>query len=118
MAARNLLNAEDKELDICTLCSACTSSLTEVNKHLIKYFDEKMRVERELNAALENHRRLIDASPADNIIAEHHIFQDSVICAPGVPHGLSPRALGKISHRFIHDPLQIGVATMIVDAVR
>lgn len=89
-----------------------------LTRELRQSFDEKIRVERELNEALVNHRRLIDASPAENIIAEHHIFPDSVICAPGVPHGLSARALGRISHRFIHDPLQIGVATMIVDAVR
>jgi pyrrolysine biosynthesis protein PylD len=80
-------------------------------------FDEEIRVEKELNGALLKHRRLIDASPAENIIGEQHIFPDSIVCAPGVPHGLNPRALKKITHRFIHDPLQIGVATMIVDAV-
>jgi len=44
MAARNIAAAEDKGLDICTLCSACTSSLSEVNKHLIEDFDEKTRI--------------------------------------------------------------------------
>jgi heterodisulfide reductase subunit B len=44
MAARNILAAEQRGLDICTLCSACTSSLTEVNKHLIENFDEKTRI--------------------------------------------------------------------------
>ncbi len=44
MAARNVLVAEKMGLDICTLCSACTGSLTEVNKHLNEDFDEKARV--------------------------------------------------------------------------
>ncbi|MGB3341042.1 MAG: CoB--CoM heterodisulfide reductase iron-sulfur subunit B family protein [bacterium] len=44
MGTRNILTAEEKELDICTLCSACTSSLTEVNRHLIEHFDEKTRI--------------------------------------------------------------------------
>lgn len=44
MGARNILTAEEKCLDICTLCSACTGSLTEVNKHLIENFDEKARI--------------------------------------------------------------------------
>ncbi len=44
MAARNILAAEDKGLNICTLCSACTSSLTEVNKHLTENFNEKTRI--------------------------------------------------------------------------
>jgi pyrrolysine biosynthesis protein PylD len=79
-------------------------------------FGARIKEERDLNEALMRHRFLIDASPAENIIGEHHIFPDSIICAPGLPHGLSPGALEKISDRIIHDPLQIGVATMIVDA--
>ena len=41
MGARNLAIAEDLGVDICTLCSACTSSLTEVNKVLKE--DEELR---------------------------------------------------------------------------
>ena len=41
MAARNLALAENRGLDICTLCSACTSTLTEVNKVLKE--DEELR---------------------------------------------------------------------------
>ncbi|MEO0106357.1 MAG: CoB--CoM heterodisulfide reductase iron-sulfur subunit B family protein [candidate division WOR-3 bacterium] len=44
MAARNILYAEEKGLNICTLCSACTGSLTEVNKHLNDNFDERAKV--------------------------------------------------------------------------
>lgn len=44
MAARNILSAEDKQLDICTLCSACTGTLIEVNNHLIRHFDEKAHI--------------------------------------------------------------------------
>lgn len=34
MTANNLALAEEQGLDICTLCSACTSTLVEANKHL------------------------------------------------------------------------------------
>jgi heterodisulfide reductase subunit B len=34
LAAKNLMLAEDRSLDICSPCSACTSVLTEVNKKL------------------------------------------------------------------------------------
>lgn len=44
MAARNILIAEQHGLNICTLCSACTSSLTEVNRYLASHFTEKARV--------------------------------------------------------------------------
>jgi pyrrolysine biosynthesis protein PylD len=34
------------------------------------------------------------------------------IAAPGMPLGLTREAANKVSDRFLHDPLQIGVATM------
>ncbi len=89
----------------------------DIAREIRRSFDVHISLEKELNEALMRHRRLIDASPAKNIIGEGHIFHDSIVCAPGLPHGLSPGALENISDRFIHDPLQIGVATMIVDAV-
>ncbi len=41
MAANNLALAEEQGMDICTLCSACTSTLVEANKHLQE--DEGLR---------------------------------------------------------------------------
>jgi pyrrolysine biosynthesis protein PylD len=41
---------------------------------------------------------------------------DTYISAPGMPTGLGAGALKKLSGRYLHDPLQIGVATMIVEA--
>jgi heterodisulfide reductase subunit B len=41
LTANNLALAEEQELDICTLCSACTSTLVEANKHLQQ--DEALR---------------------------------------------------------------------------
>lgn len=80
--------------------------------------DGKIRIEKELNTALLRHRFIIDASPGTDIIDENHIARDTYISAPGLPSGLSTNARAKISDRFLHDPLQIGVATMIVKAVK
>jgi heterodisulfide reductase subunit B len=44
MAARNILLAESQGMNICTLCSACTSSLTEVNRDLAMDFEDKARI--------------------------------------------------------------------------
>jgi heterodisulfide reductase subunit B len=41
MAANNLALAEEQGLDVCTLCSACTSTLVEANQHLQR--DEALR---------------------------------------------------------------------------
>jgi heterodisulfide reductase subunit B len=43
LAAYNLALAQEKGLDVCTLCSSCTSALTEAVKHLSN--DEGMREE-------------------------------------------------------------------------
>ncbi len=73
MAARNLLAAEARELNICTLCSACTGSLTEVNKHLIEHFDEKTRILSWLK------KEGIDYRLTKNIVVKHFtkvLFED------------------------------------------
>ena len=50
-------------------------------------------------------------------IEAKHIQPTTAIAAPGVPLGLSPEAQTRIESRLIHDPLQIGVATMMAFAV-
>ena len=76
----------------------------------------KIRVENDLNSALATYRYIIDASPARDIINRSHVRGDTYISAPGIPTGLNAGALKKLSARYLHDPLQIGVATMIVEA--
>jgi pyrrolysine biosynthesis protein PylD len=78
----------------------------------------QIHIEQELDAALNAHRLIVDASPAADIIDAGHITTESYISAPGVPCGLSAPAISKVSDRLLHDPLQFGVATMLVDAVK
>ena len=49
MTANNLALAEEKGLDICTLCSACTSTLVEANKHLQQDQDLRQSINRQLD---------------------------------------------------------------------
>jgi pyrrolysine biosynthesis protein PylD len=79
-------------------------------------FDSDILIENDLETTLSEHRLIVDASPAADIIQAHHITPDTYISAPGVPLGLSDQARLKISNRLLHDPLQIGVATMIACA--
>jgi pyrrolysine biosynthesis protein PylD len=78
----------------------------------------QIHIEQELNAALNAHRLIVDASPAADIIDAGHITTDTYISAPGVPCGLTAPAISKVSDRLLHDPLQFGVATMLADAVK
>jgi pyrrolysine biosynthesis protein PylD len=75
-------------------------------------------VERDLDRALHAYTILVDACPASEIIEARHIKPTTVVSAPGVPLGLTPQARSRIESRLVHDPLQIGVATMMISAVR
>ncbi|MBW2408199.1 MAG: 3-methylornithyl-N6-L-lysine dehydrogenase PylD, partial [Deltaproteobacteria bacterium] len=67
----------------------------------------------ELDQALTDHQFIVDATPAAEVIRASHISGQTYISAPGVPLGLDKAAQVKISDRLLHDPLQIGVATML-----
>jgi len=90
----------------------------ELAREIKNSLNANIGIEKELNTALLRHRCIIDASPGAGIIHENHIARDTYISAPGMPSGLSTKARVKISDRLLHDPLQIGVATMIVEAVK
>jgi len=88
----------------------------ELCAELGRSLGKEVRAEQELDRALAAHECIMDASPAADIIDAEHVSSSSIICAPGVPHGLTPRALKEIAGRFLHDPLQIGVATMVIES--
>jgi heterodisulfide reductase subunit B len=48
LAARNLSLAEERGLPICSLCSSCTSQLTETSRHLAQHPGERETVNRRL----------------------------------------------------------------------
>ncbi len=51
MAANNLALAEEEELDVCTLCSACTGALVHANKRLQEDESLRARTNRQLATA-------------------------------------------------------------------
>ncbi|MGE5343384.1 MAG: 3-methylornithyl-N6-L-lysine dehydrogenase PylD [Candidatus Omnitrophota bacterium] len=74
-------------------------------------------IEPTLAQALSNHDLIIEATNASGVIDEEHITCQTRVAAPGMPLGLTPRAVEKIGDRLVHDPLQIGVAVMAVNAL-
>jgi len=91
---------------------------SELVRAVKQSLNAQTHIEQDLDAALNVHRLIMDASPAADIIDAGHITSETYISAPGVPCGLSAPAISKISDRLLHDPLQFGVATMLVDAVK
>ncbi|NQV35785.1 MAG: 3-methylornithyl-N6-L-lysine dehydrogenase PylD [Phycisphaeraceae bacterium] len=59
---------------------------------------------------------MIDATPGSDVIDVSVITPDTCVAVPGVPCGLSQEVRTTLSDRILHDPLQIGVATMVIDA--
>jgi len=64
------------------------------------------------------YQTIIDATPSADLIDASVITPDTYVAVPGVPCGLSSEARKKLSNRYLHDPLQIGVATMVIDACK
>ena len=81
-------------------------------------FNKKIETVKTLDTALDRHKLILDASPAGDIIHAQHITPETYVSAPGMPSGLNPEAETTIADRLLHDPLQLGVATMLIDAVK
>jgi pyrrolysine biosynthesis protein PylD len=75
-------------------------------------------IEKDLQGALRKYRTIIDATPEENLIDETFITPVTYIALPGVPSGLTPGARQRLKDRCLHDPLQIGVATMLLEAIQ
>jgi pyrrolysine biosynthesis protein PylD len=75
-------------------------------------------IEKDLDSALLSHRAIIVACPEGGFIRREHLFPDSFIAAPGVPLGIHPEAIDLIRPRLVHDPLQLGVATMLYEVLK
>ncbi len=100
-------------------------SVYDINQHrcrvlteqLKRSFSANIRIENSWKDAIRGHRFLIEATNSANVISEKDLTPETYIAAPGMPLGLSAAASTKAIDRLLHDPLQIGVATMAVSAV-
>ena len=90
----------------------------ELMKSLAEPDSDRITIELDFRAALAGHTLIVDATNAAEIIHAEDISPHTFIAAPGMPLGLSRGALNKLSDRLLHDPLQIGVATMGMAVVK
>ncbi|MEW6189496.1 MAG: CoB--CoM heterodisulfide reductase iron-sulfur subunit B family protein [Actinomycetota bacterium] len=70
LAARNLSLAEEKNLNICTICSACTSILTEVNKELKENVELREKVNEKLAKINREYRGSVEVKHFARILYE------------------------------------------------
>ena len=113
-AARALLNYDAK----ISVYDSDHLRSRELARILDKKFNIQIKIETELKSGLAQHRFWVEATNSANIIHGHDLTPTTYIAAPGMPLGLSRDATHKVSRRIIHDPLQIGVATMGLEALK
>jgi pyrrolysine biosynthesis protein PylD len=107
LSYRAMVTVCDINSDLCTRFANCLRLDT----------GKKILVTANLERVLRKHSLIIDATNACDIIDANNIFPDTFIAAPGMPLGLTTRARRLIWRRLLHDPLQLGVATMAVNAI-
>jgi len=89
----------------------------ELAKEIERSINKKIKVENALKTALARHHLIVEASNTADVIRAEDLHPQTQIAAPGMPLGLTPKAVQKISRWLLHDPLQTGVAVMAVDSV-
>jgi pyrrolysine biosynthesis protein PylD len=77
---------------------------------------ERIRVEAAPYPALDRYQLIFDATNAGNFIEAAHLSPGTMVAAPGMPCALTPEAIAKHRGRILHDSLEIGTATMAVQA--
>lgn len=77
----------------------------------------RLRMEEASAAALGRYALIFDATNSGSFIEPAHLTPDSLVAAPGMPCALTREAMAKHRDRVLHDALEIGTATMAVQAV-
>jgi len=77
---------------------------------------KRIRVEEEGQPALGRYELIFDATNTGGFIESDHLTSKTLVAAPGMPCALTPEALARHRDRILHDALEIGTATMAVQA--
>lgn len=94
------------------------SASKKLAQDILSQRGQYINIENNLDIALKSHRAILDACPEGGFIRKEHLFPAQFIAAPGIPLGIQPEALEIVRPRLIHDPLQIGVATMLYELLK
>jgi hypothetical protein len=73
-------------------------------------------MEGDSQAALRHYDLIFDATNTGGFIEPAHLAAGALVAAPGVPCALTPEAMAEHRDRVLHDSLEIGNATLVVQA--
>jgi pyrrolysine biosynthesis protein PylD len=77
---------------------------------------DRIRLEDSPLTALGRYELIFDATDEGSFIEPAHLTPRTVVAAPGMPCALTPEAMVENRDRVLHDALEIGTATMAVQA--
>ena len=101
-----------------SVCDINPQLASTLQKEIADVLKTIIQIDNSWHSASVKYQYIIDATPAVDLIDASVITPDTCVAAPGVPCGLSSEARKILSNRYLHDPLQIGVATMVIDACK
>ncbi len=101
-----------------SVCDIDPQLASTLKKEIADVLKTIIQIDNSWHSASVKYQYIIDATPATDLIDASVITPDTYVAAPGVPCGLSSEARKILSNRYLHDPLQIGVATMVIDACK
>jgi pyrrolysine biosynthesis protein PylD len=85
-------------------------------KDLKARFGRRVSIFHRTSDALRTTNLIVNTAPVRNLIKANMVGESTLISAPAIPIGLTQAVLRKIWHNVVHDSLQLGVATMAVEA--
>ena len=101
-----------------SVCDINPQLASTLQKEIADVLKTIIQIDNSWHSASGKYQYIIDATPAADLIDASVITPETYVAAPGVPCGLSLEARKILSNRYLHDPLQIGVATMVIDACK
>jgi pyrrolysine biosynthesis protein PylD len=101
-----------------SICDVKPQLALTLKQEIADELDTPIQIDNDWGSTPGKYTMIIDATPAADVIDASIITPNTCVAVPGVPCGLSLEARAKLSDRILHDPLQIGVATMVIDACK
>jgi pyrrolysine biosynthesis protein PylD len=116
-AATSLL---DHGADV-ALCDLRHERVTAALRAIARGAADRLRVDRipieeDARVALRRYELIFDATDTGGFIEPFHLGPHAVVAAVGLPCALTPEAMAEHQGRILHDALEIGTATMAVQA--
>lgn len=99
-----------------TICDVQQERAVAALREIGLYAPDKARMEDAHLSALERYELIFDATNAGSFIETTHLTTHTMVAAPGMPCALTQEAMTKHRDRILHDSLEIGTATMAVQA--